>query len=151
MLSLYKRLTHTVDQIQMHLEPSHEIFVLIARLYIAKVFFMAGYSKISDWNSTLYLFTNEYHVPLLSPVLAAVLATFGELVFSVLLALGLKVRVAGLGLFIVNAVAVISYYSTLADSPAAIHDHIEWGIILGLLMSSKPTFSSVDGWLSRSE
>ena len=32
---------------------------LLARLYIARVFFRAGWSKISDWESTLYLFQEE--------------------------------------------------------------------------------------------
>ena len=35
-----------------------------ARLYIAKVFFMSGLNKIQDWQTTLYLFTEEYKVPL---------------------------------------------------------------------------------------
>jgi uncharacterized membrane protein YphA (DoxX/SURF4 family) len=30
---------------------------LLARLYIARVFLLSGWSKISDWDTTLYLFT----------------------------------------------------------------------------------------------
>jgi putative oxidoreductase len=36
---------------------------LFARLYISKVFLMSGWSKVSDWDTTLYLFSDEYHVP----------------------------------------------------------------------------------------
>ena len=44
------------------------------RLYVADVFFRSGLLKVSNWSGTLYLFENEYHVPLLPPEAAAVLA-----------------------------------------------------------------------------
>ncbi|MCW5626330.1 MAG: DoxX family protein, partial [Burkholderiales bacterium] len=68
------------------------------RLYVAQVFFLAGLTKIRDWETTLFLFEDEYHVPLLSPPIAAALGTFGELVFPVLLAVGLGSRFAAAGL-----------------------------------------------------
>jgi len=107
---------------------------LAARLYIAKVFFASGWNKIQDWESTLYLFREEYHVPLLPPELAAYLGAGGELGLSVLLALGLWTRFAACGLMVLNIVAVISYYDSLKDSPAALQDHLEWGLLLGLLI-----------------
>ena len=45
-------------------------------------------SRLSRWDSTLALFENEYHVPVLSPQVAAVMATIGELGFSTLLIAG---------------------------------------------------------------
>ena len=57
------------------------IALLLGRLYVAWVFFKAGLTKIDDWGTTLFLFEEEYSVPLLSPEFAAFLATFGELVF----------------------------------------------------------------------
>ncbi|MCB1998902.1 MAG: hypothetical protein KDG57_24000, partial [Rhodoferax sp.] len=42
---------------------------LAARLYLAQVFFLAGLTKLGDWETTLLLFENEYQVPLLSPML----------------------------------------------------------------------------------
>jgi putative oxidoreductase len=137
------------DSFQDVLGKSHEIFGLLARLYIAKVFLLSGYSKISDWSTTLYLFSDEYSVPLLPPVIAAVLGTFGELFFSVTLLIGYRVRLSALGLFAVNLIAVVSYYSTLSASPPAIHDHIEWGLILGLLLSAHPRCLALDAWLAR--
>lgn len=122
---------------------------LVARLYIAKVFFLSGWSKISDWESTLFLFREEYHVPLLPPEAAAVLGTAGELGLSVLLAVGLFTRFAATGLFVLNIVAVISYYDALKDTPAAIHDHIEWGIILALLMVATVRQLTLDHLLLR--
>lgn len=110
---------------------------LVARLYIAKVFFSSGLNKIQDWDSTLYLFQEEYHVPFLSPEVAAVMGTAGELGFSVLLAAGLFTRFAACGLFFMNVMAVISYYDSLKDSPAALQDHLEWGILLAILFTSQ--------------
>ena len=117
---------------------------LIARIYVARIFILSGWSKLSDWDSTLFLFMSEYHVPLLPPVLAAVMGTAGELVFSIMLALGVFTQAAALGLFMVNAMAVISYYSELSGSPAAIRDHLEWGIILAGLMVNTSHLLSFD-------
>lgn len=117
---------------------------LVARLYVAHVFFLSGLSKVSDWQTTLYLFREEYHVPLLKPELAAVLGAGGELTFSALLALGLLTQLSAFGLFVVNIVAFVSYYHALIETPAAWHDHLEWGIIIALLMSTKSGCISLD-------
>ena len=103
---------------------------LAARLYIAQVFFLSGLTKLRDWEITVALFTDEYQVPLLSPEAAALFGTAGELVLPVLLVLGFGGRFAALGLFIVNAVAVVS----LPDIPeAALQQHVFWGsLLLGL-------------------
>ncbi|MEJ2453129.1 MAG: DoxX family protein [Candidatus Thiodiazotropha sp.] len=114
---------------------------LAVRLYLAKVFFMSGLSKVTDWETTRYLFTYEYHVPLLPPEVAAVLGATGELALPVLLILGLFTRLSALGLFILNGVAVISYYSALQDSPAALQDHLQWGLMLAWLITQ-----SAQGW-----
>lgn len=94
---------------------------------MAQVFFLSGLTKIRDWDTTLALFQEEYHVPLLPPALAALLGTAGELVLPVLLVLGLGGRFAALGLSVVNAVAVVS----LAEiAPAALQQHVFWGALL---------------------
>jgi putative oxidoreductase len=41
--------------------------LLAARLYVAQVFFLSGLTKLRDWDTTLALFADEYHVPLLPP------------------------------------------------------------------------------------
>lgn len=61
---------------------------------------------------------------------------------------GLFTRLSAFGLFFVNLVAVISYDSSLADSPAALHDHMEWGIIRVALMVMRSHPWSVE-WLLR--
>lgn len=101
--------------------------LLGARLYVAWVFFKSGLTKLNDWESTLLLFEYEYAVPVLDFTSAAYLATFGELVLPVLLALGLFARKAALGIFVINYVAVIS----LEDMPAAAYNlHVIWGLLL---------------------
>jgi len=128
------------------LEALQPLALLAARLYVAQVFFLAGLSKLRDWDITLALFADEYRVPLLPSGVAAWLGTGGELVLPLLLALGLCGRVAALGLFVVNAVAVIS----LAEiGPAALQQHQFWGsLLLGLLLWG-PGCWSVDGWVRK--
>jgi putative oxidoreductase len=119
---------------------------LAARLYVARVFFLSGLTKLRDWDITLALFTDDYKVPWLSPDVAAALGTAGELALPVLLVLGLGGRFAALGLFVVNAVAAISL-PELSD--AAAQQHLFWGcLLLGLLLWG-PGHWSADQWLLR--
>ena len=69
-------------------------------------------------------------MPLLPPELAAALGTFGELVFPVLLALGLATRFAAASLFFVNLMAVVSYWHVLKDLEPALAQHWYWGTLL---------------------
>lgn len=107
---------------------AQSLALLAARLYVARIFFMAGLTKLHDWSSTLALFNDVYQVPLLPPVLAAYLGTFGELVFPVLLVVGLATRFAGAGLFVVNLMAALSL-SADDFSPAAQAQHTLWGVL----------------------
>jgi putative oxidoreductase len=104
---------------------------LMARIYVAQVFFMSGLTKLRDWDTTLALFADEYHVPLLPTPVAAAMGTAGELVLPVLLVLGLGGRFAALGLSVVNVVAVVSLMDI---APAALQQHITWGVLLGGLV-----------------
>lgn len=114
---------------------------LAARWYLAGVFFRSGLTKIHDWDSTLALFANEYHVPLLHPVLAAWMGTCAELALPVLLLFGLGGRFAAAGLFILNLVAVLSL-PEVAD--AALQQHVFWGSLLGGLLLWGPGGLSLD-------
>jgi putative oxidoreductase len=122
----------TVQRAVAALEALQPLAQLAARLHVAQVFFASGLTKLRDWETTLALFADEYQVPLLSPTGAAWLGTAGELLLPLLLAFGLGGRVAAAGLFVVNAVAVISL-SEIA--PAALQQHVFWGsLLLGLLL-----------------
>jgi putative oxidoreductase len=122
------------------------LLLLGFRLYVARVFFLSGLTKIRDWSVTVALFTDEYHVPVLSPAVAAALGTATELSMPVLLALGLGSRFAAGVLFIFNIVAVISY-AALPD--IAVKDHILWGTMLLVLTVCGPGRIAVDTWLER--
>lgn len=118
---------HCQDWLESALDALQPLAALLARLYVAQVFFVSGLTKLRDWDTTLALFMDEYRVPLLSPTVAAWLGTAGELVLPVLLVLGLGGRFAALGLALVNAVAVVALMEV---APAALQQHITWGILL---------------------
>jgi len=117
------------------------VLALSLRLYVAHDFFLSGLTKIRDWDSTLYLFREEYHVPLLPPELAAAMGAAGELCLPILLALGLAGRFGALGLSVVNIVAVISYPGLAA---AALKDHAIWAVMLLVILFYGPGKLSLD-------
>jgi putative oxidoreductase len=123
------------------LDALQPLALLAARLYVALVFFRSGLTKLNDWETTLALFADEYHVPLLSPTVAAYLGTAAELVLPVLLVLGLAGRLSAAGLFVLNAVAVISLMDI---APAAFQQHLFWGSLLAALLLWGPGRWSVD-------
>lgn len=142
-LSRIARLYYTASRFPECLAP---VFDLGLRLYLANVFFKSGLTKVQSWDSTLYLFSDVYHVPLLPPEVAATMAASAELGLSVLLVLGFFGRFAAAGLSILNVVAVISY----ADlSPAGINQHLSWGILLGVLLVLSRGKWSADAWLEK--
>ena len=117
---------------------------IILRLWVAKIFFQSGLTKIQSWDTTIMLFQYEYNVPILSPTIAAYLGTAAELTLPILLLLGLISRPTALALFVFNYIAMISY----ADiSPAGINDHIMWGVMLAVTFFHGPGKLSLDHWL----
>lgn len=111
------------------------VFLLATRWYVSWQFLNSGWLKVTSWRSTLALFRDEYHVPLLPPHVAAITGAFGELFFPTLLVLGVGGRIGPLGLFAVNIMAVISYRQVrLAEGfEAALAQHVLWGFMLLLL------------------
>jgi putative oxidoreductase len=114
------------------------------RLHVAWIFFKSGLLKAGNWNGALYLFSNEYRVPLLPPELAAWLGTFGELFFPPLLALGLAARFAALSVSAINVVAVVSFWHVLGENHAALSAHLYWGILLLVTACHGPGKLSAD-------
>lgn len=116
----------------------YSVIALIARAATFSVFFRSGTQKLSDWNATLMLFENEYHVPVLPPHLAANMAAGLELGGSVLILLGLATRLSILALL--GMVLVIQTFIY----PEAWPDHIQWLAFMFVLLARGPGAISLD-------
>jgi putative oxidoreductase len=144
-------LTHPLTRLARGLDVLQEPFALATRVYVGWVFLKSGWLKISEWEQTLALFEYEYRTPVLSPQLAAILGTFGELFFPVLLILGLAGRIGAIGLSIVNLVAVISYWHIFGSDAGVVglRQHQLWGFMLAMLAIYGCGALSVDRILMR--
>jgi putative oxidoreductase len=119
---------------------------LLARLVIAMVFFKSGLTKLDGWSisdSAVYLFENEYKVPLLNPTLAAHLAAAAELAMPILLVLGLASRLAALALLGMTLVIQLFVY------PDAYLMHGLWAVALLTIIAHGPGALSLDYLLQR--
>jgi putative oxidoreductase len=75
------------------------------------------------------------------------MGTSAELALPVLLVIGLFTRFAAAGLFILNGVAVISYYSELSE--AGLNQHLYWGILLAVLLVISRSRWALDSLLEK--
>ena len=148
MLSKIVRLHRTLGGGLDHLR---SVMLLGTRLWVSWQFLASGWLKITTWENTLTLFQEEYHVPLLPPVAAAITGACGELFFPILLVLGLFTRVGALGLFAVNAMALYSYWHVLGGEgfEAARGQHYLWGYMLLVIATCGGGFFSLDKLLER--
>ena len=115
-----------------------DALILVARIATFSVFFRSGLVKLDDWNATLSLFQNEYHVPVLPPEIAATLAASMELGLSSLVLVGLFTRLSALGLL--GMVAVIQTFVY----PMAWPDHIQWLAFMLFIVCRGPGRLSLD-------
>jgi putative oxidoreductase len=115
--------------------PLQSLLLLSLRCYVSWQFLKSGWLKLTQWEGTVSLFEEEYRVPVLSPTLAAIAGTAGELLFPALLIVGLATRYAALGLFAVNVLAVLSYAHVLLTEgfEAALGQHYFWGLMLATI------------------
>jgi putative oxidoreductase len=116
--------------------------LLAVRLWIAKIFFNAGLTKIASWDSTVALFTDEYALPILPPELAAYMGTAAELSLPILLVFGLLTPLAAVGLFIMTLVIELLVYPGTTE-------HYYWMLLLGILITHGAGKISVDRWLCK--
>lgn len=125
------------------------ILGLIARFAVGLVFWNSGRTKVDGWNifsvndKTLFLFTNEYKLPVIPPELAALAAQISEHVFPVLLFAGLATRFSALALLIMTLTIQIFVY------PGSYVQHGLWAVALLTLIKFGPGAISVDHVLSR--
>jgi len=125
------------------------LLALIGRLAIGLVFWNSGRSKVDGWNlfrvneKTLFLFQEEYKVPVLNPEFAALMAQLAEHVFPVLLFIGLATRLSALALLGMTLVIGIFVY------PEAYVTHGLWAAVLLMLVKFGPGAVSLDHLIAR--
>ena len=121
----------------------YSALAIIPRAATFSVFFRSFLVKIADWSATENLFRNEYHVPILPPHIAAVMAATMESCLSTLVLIGLFTRLGVLGLLGMVAVIQIFVY------PMAWPDHIQWVAFMLVLLCRGPGLLSLDAVLKR--
>ena len=127
------------------------IMDLIIRIYISYIFFSSALLKLpagflwigkgSDWDTTIFLFAEEYSVPLLSPEFAAYSATFFEITCPVLLVLGIWARGGAFILLFMTAVIEFTYKSY--------PEHIFWALLLGHIIFKGAGKISIDHFIRK--
>lgn len=138
----------------------HSFIALLARFSIAITFWMSGQTKIEGLvldpiglqvqfgmpslsAGAIYLFENEYALPLLPPLLGAAMAAIAEHVFPFLLLIGLASRLSALALLVMTLVIQVFVY------PDAFPTHGLWAALMLYIMSRGPGLVSLDHLLSR--
>ena len=119
----------------------HAFIALLARLLIALIFWKSAMTKIeglSIKDSTFMLFQFEYNLPLIPPTTAAYMATFCELVFPVLLILGLASRFSASALLAMTLIIEIFVY------PEAYILHGLWATAMLVIIARGPGVFSLD-------
>ncbi|MEP7729903.1 DoxX family protein [Marinomonas primoryensis] len=136
------------------------VILLVARFAIAAVFWRSGQTKIEGFSldliamkvelglprlaeSTGFLFEYEYDLPLIPPMVAAILATLAEHVLPILILSGLFTRLAGFGIAMMTLVIQLFVY------PDAYPTHATWLAIALLLMYRGAGIFSLDHWLAK--
>jgi putative oxidoreductase len=118
------------------------LLLLTARLGAAGVFLASGRTKVNGLltitDSAYQLFETEYKLPLISPWVAAHLATYSEHFFPLLLVLGLFTRIGALGLLGMTAVIEIFVY------PDAWPTHLSWAGLMLPILARGPGAVSLD-------
>lgn len=134
---LVKRIYQSLESVP------YSLLALPLRLAVATVFWRSGINKLSNWDTTLFLFADEYNVPLLPPELAAYMATAVELSAPVLLVLGLLTRPAAFVLLAMTTVIQLFVY------PQAWPTHIQWAAMLLVLLTRGAGNVSLDYMLRK--
>ncbi|MBT4922735.1 MAG: DoxX family protein [Rickettsiales bacterium] len=127
--SLDKKIVTNLDKLQFSI-------TVICRVWLAKIFFFSGLTKLSNWDQTLILFEYEYAVPLLPVNIAAALATTAEITLPIFLILGLLTRYCAFALLIM--ISVIQFAVIPHDQ------HLYWMLMSSFLIFFGPGKLSLD-------
>lgn len=113
------------------------------RMAVAWVFWSSALTHLANWETTLFLFADEYRVPLLPPEWAAWLGVALEVAAPIALLLGLGTRLAAAALLGMTTVIEVFVY------PQAWPTHLQWGAMLLVLLCRGPGGLSLDAWIAR--
>jgi len=116
---------------------------LLMRFSIFWVFWRSGSLKAANLEQAIGLFREEYRLPLLSPQVAAWLATAVELGAPCLILVGLFTRLATLPLIVLTI--TIQFLVYWADYPS----HLLWFAILVFILTRGPGPYSLDALMFR--
>lgn len=136
------------------------LIALLGRFSIAAVFWLSGQTKVEGlaidlvqgrlqlgWprlsDGAVFLFENEYALPLIPPTWAATLAAAAEHLLPVLILVGFATRLSALGLLVMTLVIQLFVY------PGAYPTHGVWATVLLYLVAKGPGVMSLDHWLAR--
>jgi putative oxidoreductase len=124
------------------------ILSILARLSLAVVFWRSARTKVADGtlltlsDNAVWLFREEYKLPLLPPDLAAHMALLAEHALPALLLIGLASRLAALGLLVMTLVIQLFVY------PDAYPVHGPWAVCALVVMVHGAGVFSVDHLLA---
>lgn len=136
------------------------LIAFVGRFSIAAVFWKSGQTKIEGLaidivsgtfdigmprlsDSAIYLFREEYRLPLLAPELAAPMAAFAEHLFPLLILIGLATRFSAIALLVMTMTIQLLVY------PDAYPTHGVWATVLVFLIAKGPGVLSVDHLIAR--
>lgn len=127
------------------------VALLCMRIWVALAFWQAGLVKLADPAGTQFLFESMYHVPLLSPDVAAGMGTWIELIVPWFVGLGLLGRPFALFLFVYNIIAFTSFPALWPHgfwhglfNTTDFADHKVWGLMLMAVVAWGPGALSLD-------
>lgn len=138
----------------------NSLIAFVARFSIAAVFWKSGQTKIEGLaidlvsgefrlglprlsDDALFLFREEYRLPLIPPEIAAPLAATAEHVFPLLLLVGLATRLSAAALLVMTLTIQLFVY------PDAYPTHGTWAAVLLYLMAHGPGRISLDHWIAQ--
>lgn len=119
----------------------HSALALAARVFPAAVFWQSGQTKVSGFglsDSAVFLFQDEYKLPLIDPTVAAYGAAIAEHLFPILLVLGLASRFSALALLGMTLVIEVFVY------PDAWPTHGVWAVCFLYVIARGPGAISLD-------
>lgn len=124
---------------------------LAIRIYMAKIFFKSGLTRLSDfnngqWDNQITAFRDYHPVPYVPAELSAGVTTIAELVLPIMLAFGLFTRIGAGGLIIMT---MVIQYVVPAEYGLSNPDHFMWILLLAVPFLRGPRHYSIDYWARR--